>query len=396
MLIPKFVGLILAGTLFLSSDAWAAPNVDQTTPKLLFSISGDRDFPNASGVIPEAFDFSPDGKRIAVEFEVGEGSHVAIWIGEWEIATKQLIRKKKLELLTGEHPRHPQFMRELQYSPDGSKIITITGPHLFALDASTLEPEYSLSPTRQNNFLHLFSVSADGSTLALAETGIPLSGQRALIHVADASNGKIEATWELPAEAGTLSLSPDGAQIATNLGDNSFAKSDIFIFNSKTGELVSSFSSGFNSAPEFGAGWILFVDSSTLLVTPGPDTDRHWQPAGRVLKLLDVAKRSEVTEFSLGKSNPTGILSQSADGKLFATVTITLKHPRFLMPTDDVPGQLHLLVFDRNDPHPVAEMKISSGQSEFTQDPFKPRVSNTGQKPLIGLFQKMRVEIYQF
>src|SRR6266571_839521 len=97
--------LVQYGTWLLLAISMARPlagrvrKENQTSVKLAFSLSDDDLWKLHSwGAWFDAFDISPDGQTFAAEFEALQSrQEAAIWVGEWNIATRRLIAERPIE-----------------------------------------------------------------------------------------------------------------------------------------------------------------------------------------------------------------------------------------------------------------------------------------------------------
>jgi hypothetical protein len=163
-----------------------------------------------------AFDLSPDGKTLAVEFGTQEpDKRITDWVALWDIGSQRLIATKEVEHDEPKQTLSSSFSRDavktklpvpapilwqsknIRFSPDGRKLLALTGPSSVALRFPELKVLYTFEDrvTEENVFTQMFieGFAMAANRLAILEQISHNSDQCCALKVilADLDNGKI-------------------------------------------------------------------------------------------------------------------------------------------------------------------------------------------------------------
>ena len=233
---------------FQASSSGNQPSVEREE---LLSV-GPGDLP---GHFPSvlAFDVSPDGRTLAVEFiAADEQGKQILQIGEWNLSAE--LRKT---IVTVEGPAkllmsNPQFQYDLRFSPDGLDLVALTGTRLVILNAKTLTssreiglPSEAVPQPQFSGVLDRFGISGDGSKLAVISRGVgPTCGDRSAFRLFDLKSGELLSNWHFHGCTAGVSLSQNGTHAILSLRANQVEHWRGELVDSATGELLRTFRDG--------------------------------------------------------------------------------------------------------------------------------------------------------
>jgi hypothetical protein len=300
---------------------------NQVRLKSVFSL-GDNDVWKLHpwGAWLNSFDISPDGKTFAAEFEaLQEEQKAAIWVGEWDMTAGRLIAEQRVEgplsfkQLFPSPPSRAQYGFDLRFTPDGRRLVALTGPRIRVLDAEKLELLYSISPGEiypappEGVVIRQYLVSRDSELLAVFSTpGIYL---RTPINVRLLSLGSGEkvAEYTLPVSGSAdFSLSPDASMVLMSQWRFQQPEAQyVLVVDSRTGESLRSINSGFGTRGGNYGAYAEFLDNDRIVVASRSSSgaphhalkiiDGH---TGRVLQELGYSKHDAQAWFVVATRAP--------------------------------------------------------------------------------------------
>ncbi len=312
-----------------------------------------------------AFDISPDGKTLAVEFGTREpDKRITDWVALWDIESQRLIATKEVEhdepkqLYYGLKSRPPVpgpilwQTKDIRFSPDGRELLVLTGPSLVGLSFPELKVLYSFEDrvgpvTEQTLYRHMFveGFAMAANRLAILEQ-ISHNSPKCCslkVKIADLHTGKLVADWTRPGLSHSIALSPDASLLAlTNnpapwgVGAIPPEANNILILNANSGDIVRAFNSG--SA----AGNAQFVGGDTALITMPIYSD--FEP-GDAAKLWNLKTGQLEQKLGYPKYGLRGGISLSANGELLAVAAFWLNPTDVRLDRDKPRGGSRLLLW---------------------------------------------------
>jgi WD40 repeat protein len=349
----------------------------------------------------KAFDLSPDGKTVAVEFETWEPDGMrSIWITLWSLEPQRLERTIRLEGPDREVGRNPQYSYQVQYSLQDNLLFVLTGPRLLALSLPTLQPAYALEARvpyeliGKQLFIYRFALASDSKWLAILYLYHSGSSRSFEIRLLDSEKGTTVNRWVKPGRASNIAISPDGKRIAlpvnpvvTGLRVPSNGK-NVFVFDATSGEALQSFNTDYTAA------CAEFVSNGQQLLTVA---DNHGSPehySADTLKLWDVGSGTLLRELRYSDYGIRGTLGLAGNGRMVIVVTEwadprDIRHDR-----DIIRGFARFLLWDLSSASPTF---TSPGLFEGAQwapgeHRFSAGVTRDGRRFAVG---KHHILVYQ-
>lgn len=295
------VALLIAGPF-----AGVAPRESRVSLRPVFSLN-DNDVSklHPRGAWLDGFDISPDGKTFVAEFEALQaGQEAAIWVGEWNIVTRKLIVQEPVwgpaplkQLISG------QYRFDLRFTPDGKKLIALTGPEVRVLGADTLRVLFSVSagkilpvPTA-GLAIRQFLVSGDGKLLAVVSSPTQYPWETVECRLFNLETGEKLGAWDQPiSDAAGFSLSPNGNELLESF-ESLRPFSQIALLDARSGKMLRTLHSGFTS---LGSGLGMegetakFLDNDHIVVvSPTPSGPPHVS-----LKIVNIHTGEVIQEFN--------------------------------------------------------------------------------------------------
>jgi hypothetical protein len=276
---------------------------DASKVQRILSIAG-QDLSNGLAAQPRAFDISPDDKELAVEFWVLESPDViARWVGVWEIATKRLITKRRLEgPLSKEEDSNPQFRYDVRFSPDGQILVVLTGERVRVLDAKSLEPLYAVEPSellahsRYGPVIRQFDIAEEGQRLAVLsnEVNETVGVTGGSVRIVKIVSGQQVSEWVGPSRSATLSisLSPNGETVLAGFD----------LLDGSSGRLIRRFREG-------PSGQTRFWGPDHIVALPPYGTDAQCHFLGNSISVFDIKSGEVAHELSFKPFGPSNILA---------------------------------------------------------------------------------------
>jgi len=210
---------------------------------------------NLAGRFPSifAFDVSPDGHTLAVEFVAGgEQDNQVLQIGEWDLLSKKLKTTDVVEGPTKQLMSNPQFQYDLRFTPDGLNLVALTGSRVVILNAQTLTPLRVMGlppepglPPQFGWVLNSFGISGDGSRLAVISRGVgPTCGDHSTFRLFDLKSGDLLNSWQFHGCTGGVSLSENGTRALLGLRVNQVEPWRGDLVDTITGKILHTFPDG--------------------------------------------------------------------------------------------------------------------------------------------------------
>jgi len=295
---------------------------------------------------PTSFDLSPDGKALAVEFSTGGRQDIGRWVALWDVDRAHLIGAKQVD---SNIPYVAWYINNIRFSPDGRKLIALTGPRLVALSVPDLKILYAfedrvqLQDAPNQMFIEGFSIASN--RLAILRQYDYNSGHSYSLEVqiADLDSGKVLARWGWPRLCYSIAMSPDAILLALAIpqgrwGDRDISakQSNVFIVKPDTGQVVRDFNSG------YAVGDAQFVGGNNVLVTVPLNSDFSPDDA---IKVWDIKRARVEQELTYARYGLRGGISVSADSKVLAVAAFWLNAKDIKRDRDNVRGGARLLLW---------------------------------------------------
>jgi WD40 repeat protein len=366
-----------------------------------------------------AFDLSPDGKTLAVELATDEPDETYTdWVAVWDVESKRLVATKEVEHDEPKQTLSFSFSRDavrtklpepvpifwqsknIRFSPDGRKLLVLTGPSLVVLSFPELKVLYTFEDrvTEENIFTQMFieGFAMAANRLAILEQISHNSDQCCALKVilADLDNGKVLGQWGRSGDMSqSIALSPDGKLLALTInpgwdGPKKIAtgKYNVFIVKPETGETVRSINSG------YAAGNAQFIGGGSRLMTV--PTNNMMETSDSV-QVWDVDSGKLEQKFSYAKYGLRGGVASSSDGKLLAMAAFWLNPTDVKLDRNSPRGGANLLLWTLTDGKLVYESKKLDQEYDmggspinmswgFLQPPILVRMSAAGDRLAFG------------
>lgn len=305
-----------------------------------------------SGRFPHAevrsFDLSPDGKTVAVEFEVWEGEGLeAIWVALWDVEARRLQSAKRLEGPDREVGRFSQYGYQVRFSRDGSMLFVLTGPRLVALKLPDLEEHYTVeAPAARDDipsrlFIYKFSIATPANRLALLYVYHRVYSATYEVKILDSKNGEVLQRWRGAGQAVNISLSAEGKRVAVSVvsGVARSDKNNVLIFDVSSGDLVRTLN------PQYATGSLQFVGNGNQLATVARYHEVPEYYRTDTIKLWDVATGEVLKKLGYGEHGLRGALSASHNGALLAATAEWSNPSDIRWDRDDIRGFTRFLLW---------------------------------------------------
>jgi hypothetical protein len=394
----RHASLIIAMALF-SASVFAFSN--QLTLEL--SVR-DSDLPGSfDGVINQGFDISPDGKTIAVAFQVGEGDKgVGVWFALWEIANKRLLSKTRIDGgLTVDEARNPHSGREVRYSPNGEIIVVQSGPRVLMVQSKDLNRIKSIGPlpvepsSKYGPAIWAFDISRDSHCLAVLTRSVGRTRAIAGVQVIDLTSGATTAQWSIQAAPSSIALSDDGSRVLLSdvrISDNQFA--DVALFEAKTGAVLRGFSSGCPNLDICGASDARFWGKDRIVTVPKAATDGRGQFIATALRIFDENTGLLIRELKPRRFSSTGAFTIANQAPLLATVNAWDTPSDVVSELNFRHARPEIWVFNLVDgTASTVRRHIPRGQQARHVDQYCLRVS--GDASIVALFEDQIIKVYK-
>lgn len=338
MLRTRFSGG-LRGTRYLtilllaSTAIWQAMStiaIAESLPTPVIVISGNDIGLEKSGRIID-FAISPDNNRVTIAFVESErDSQLRLWLGEWDISTKKLIAKTQFaKPISASVASVGLLHRSMEYDAAGSEIILQAGNDVSAFQSSNLALRYSVSNSAVDSestsgvFERLFAISADGNLLGVfsgqSEYPIDRTGTFSLYN---AKTGAEISRWRLPSHIATLSLSPEGNRVLVTVFDQLDSGGDILLLDSRSGQIIKRYVSGFRQVHGRGASNSIFVDADHFVASPGSWVGAKGSYPGSSLQVFDANTGAVTATLTYDKFGSSGDIWVSSKDSVIAMLNV--------------------------------------------------------------------------
>jgi WD40 repeat protein len=308
---------------------------------------------NLAGRFPGilAFDVSPDGQMLAVEFiTANDQNNQVIQVAEWDIASKKLKTTKVVEGPAKQLMSNPQFQYDLKFTPDGLDLVALTGPRVVVLSAQTLALQHVIGlpaepgpPPPFGRVLNGFAISQDGTKLAVTSRGVgPTCGDHSTVRLFDLPRLGPAGTWVFHG-CGGLQLSPDGSLALLGWRPNQVEGIRGALVESATGRILRSFPGGGG----------IFLDDTRFITglhypsNPGPSDE-----AQATLGVVSVGSGKVEHEMRYGHYGVGGNIAVAPSGGIVAVMESWLNPKDLARDATNARGFVRLILFRASDTEP--------------------------------------------
>lgn len=272
----------------------------------------------------ESFAVSPDGKKIAIEFQVPEGNGVlSQWITLWDTEKLTLETSRRLEEARPAGEWSVQFGHDVRYLTDGTALIVLTGPRVLLLSADNLTVLHDFPPSipidKDSGEVFVYKLSLCDSLARVALLRIPhrVFGETFSVMIYSAKDGEVIDQWNGEGQATDIAFSSDCKLVAVSTTGRLARSSEnsVHVYQTDTSQPGGTFST------EHAVGDMHFVRSTNTLATIAR---HHMAPdfyKSDVVRFWQVLKGELVREYEYPKYGLRGNLDFSGDGRLMAVVT---------------------------------------------------------------------------
>jgi hypothetical protein len=272
--------------------------------KSFFSVDG-QDLASDANI--SDFAISPDRSKIVVSFGESEKGKVGMWLTELTLVDKQVIGKCHISdgvalFVSLDHST-------IQYTPDGAQIIVQSESSLYSIDASSMKVLYSMSiPTTVHSASEArtrrFIISKDGKTIGVFFGQSIAPEKNGSVILLDAKTGNKLAEWPVPSQVQSFSFSLDEKQILMSALNPPDAV-DMFLMDSRSGQIIKRFESGFPIQQVMGAGLnAIFLDEAHFVAVANNVFDKRGKYVLNPIKVFDVATGKVSKTFTYDKLAP--------------------------------------------------------------------------------------------
>ncbi len=288
-----------------------------------------------------AFDVSPDGQTLAVEFVAANAQNDQVMqVAEWDIPSKKLKTTKVVEGPAKQLMSNPQFQYDLRFTPDGLDLVALTGLGVVILNAQTLTPLRMIGlpsepgpPPQFGWVLDSFGISGDGSKLAVISRGVgPTCGDHSTFRLFDLKSGNLLSSWQLHACMGA-SLSENGTRafVRGNLVDTA------------TGEILRTFPGG--------GGY--FIDDTRFIKGFGyPEDPKPSDEKLAALGIFNVNTGKTEREMRYGQYGIVGTFAVARGSGIVAVMESWLNPKDLARDATHARGFVRLIVFGPSETEP--------------------------------------------
>jgi hypothetical protein len=357
------------------------------------------------GVLCGSFDISPDGSTLAIEFKSADArGMLGVQVAEWKTATgKQVLRSWVEGPVPPQQFSNPQYRYDLRFTPDGRRLVVLTGPRVGVFESSSLKPLYSVAPAsirptpRYGLVITKFSISGDGSTLAVLSTGVTdLPGSAPVIlRLYQLETGRTLAEWQVR-DPGNIALSPDGKQILfSDLAHAWTGGGDVLLVDSKTGDILRSFSTGWRHGIFVGASDAQFINTEHFIVTSNLWSNSSGHYDASALKIFDIKTGRPMHELTYPPYGARGTIVVAAHMPVLAAISGRQGPAEILSDDDRQTGGPQLLLFRLSDSEPfyVSHDLPPSKLMSASADRYLLRLSADGTS--LAIFEDNAVRVYE-
>lgn len=399
--------LVLLGPLLVNLSAAEQNN-------LITTISAsDMTGIHESRLAPDAFDVSANGGEIAVEFRaLHDDKSVTVWIGIWQLPAKQLLQSCQVDELSPSESQNLELVSEVRFSPDGERIVVLTGPRIRIVSAvdckkiALLHPAALKTKPPNKPTFRVFDVSPDADLVVVlsddASYGLPgiraLSEAESSIQVFSLKDGSLLSEFVVNGAFRDMAVAPDGSRVllsgdfgAPPLSDDA----DVLLFDAKNGAVIEKIHTGFNWLKIPGNGLpVSFLSPTQIMVAPSADSNSSGKYGGKALKVFDLNTGKVSREITTRHFGPLGTLSVAPHAPIAAMVNFWQSRTEILSDWQIHHAKAELLAFRLTDGSSFRiAAPIQRGRFAFTLDQYCLRLSGNGS--VVALFEDGTVNVYR-
>jgi hypothetical protein len=339
--------LLLGSVPLLAQHHTDKPNV--AAPEVL-SVGPE----NLPGQFPGifAFDVSPDGQTLAVEFiAANDQNDQVMQVAEWDIPSKKLKITKVVEGPAKQLMSNPQFQYDLRFTPDGLDLVALTGPRLVILNAQTLTPLRMIGlppepgpPPKFGWVLDSFGISGDGSKLAVISRGVgPTCGDYSTFRLFGLNSEDLLDTWRFRGCTGSISLSEDGTYALLGVRANQVEPWRGDLVNTATGKILRTFPGGGG----------VFLDDLRLIKGVGyPDDPKPSDERLAALGIVNVDTERVEQKLRYGHYGVSGRFAVARISRSVAVMESWLDPEDLARDATNARGFVRLILFRASDTEP--------------------------------------------
>jgi hypothetical protein len=388
----------------------------ETILKPLWSVGGS-DLPGRyRGAMIRAFDISPDGATLAAIFFTSEGQRpdgtrmAAVQIAEWEVKDQKLVKLQQVDgpAAVMNFSPNPQYTFNLQFTPDGQKLVAQIGRSIKVLDAVTLSVLYSIEPPEalprpsEGVAIRRFAVSGDSKQLAVLSSpaASPCESTRARLFSLD--TGEETAEWALPEGACpySMSLSADGSQtLLSRFLIYPAATADVDLVDSRTGKLLRSFDVGFGTGDSpFAVAGAHFIGHDQFIAQIVVNMTAPAEVMKSTLAICDIDTGALRHQMAYSVYGVRGTIALAARASVVAVLGYGPVYPERPLRDDNTPGFERLLLFHTNEREPfyISDDRASTRTTTYynvSPDAVPLRISSDGR--IIAVTEHDSIKLYE-
>jgi hypothetical protein len=353
----------------------------------------------------QAFDVSPDGRTLAVEFSAMEADKTwAIWVGNWDIASRKPLAQQRLEGPTVWSEILPtvQYQFNLRFMPDGQKLAAQTGRRIKVLDGVKLIPLYSISapdtnpPPKQGIAIRRFETSGDGKLIAVLFSAAKSPCEPTSVGLFDTQTGKTVAEWTLPqACPHSISLSPDGSKTLL-AGLTLYGSPEVLLANSRTGQILRSFDKeGVSASSNSHVGTAEFLGNDRFIDSFQVDMNTPDDLPNSTLNIRNLESGEVLQRLSYSVYGVRGAVALATRAPVVAVLGFGPVKPKDVLRDNDVRGFKRLLLFRLSDKEPFyVSPDISSKERIQTYPDPASSVQISSDGKVLAVFERGAVKVY--
>jgi WD40 repeat protein len=351
-----------------------------------------------SGSRAQMFDVSPDGSKLAAQLlVVGSDKNISITVATWDISKKAVIGKADVLGPVGYSHQfpNPQYVSNLRFTPDGTRLVSLVGRDLNVIDVQTLAVSHLLS-VPEGTTLRRLALSGDSHILAVSSSAATSPWEPATVHLFDVGTRKQIAEWKSAYSPQDISLSPDGSQmLLSNFAKGGPPEGDVALVESLSGTLIRTFdikNAGGHGSP-YGAGGARYLGKNKFLSLPNQSADKPEDLARSTIKIWDIKTGELLHEFTYGKYGIRGPVVARDSSPIIAAITNS-GEPADVGRDSERVGFRKMLLFKLNAREPFYvsdDLRAFHSRAIFPDGEIK--LSDDGQ--IIAVSTNDHIEIYQ-
>ncbi len=309
---------------------------------------------NLAGRFPGivAFDVSPDGHTLAVEFiAANDQNNQVMQVAEWVIPSKKLKTMKVVEGPAKLLMSNPQFQYDLRFTPDGLDLVALTGPQVVIVNAETLAPLHVIGlppepgpPPQFGWVLDSFGISGDGSKLAVISRGVgPTCGDHSTFRLFALKSADLLSNWHFHGCTGGVSLSENGTRALVSLRVNQVQPWRGDLVDTATGETLRTFPGGGG----------VFLDNTRFIKGVGyPDNPKPSDERLAALGVVNVDTGSVEHEMRYAQYGVGGSVTVAPSAGIVTVMEMWLNPKDLARDATNARGFVRLILFHASDTEP--------------------------------------------